>query len=60
MLGGLLDLKELVVSDVMIHRTNMVTIDVDSPPDQIVREVLAAPYTRDSRCGGTTRTTSSA
>jgi Mg2+/Co2+ transporter CorB len=46
MFGGLLDLKDLVVSDVMIHRTNMVAIDVDSPPDQIVREVLAAPYTR--------------
>ncbi len=46
MFGGLLDLKDLVVSDVMIHRTNMVAIDVDNPPDQIVREVLAAPYTR--------------
>jgi Mg2+/Co2+ transporter CorB len=46
MFGGLLDLKDLVVSDVMIHRTNMVAIDVDSPPEQIVREVLAAPYTR--------------
>jgi len=46
MFGGLLDLKDLVVSDVMIHRTNMVAIEVDSPPEQIVREVLAAPYTR--------------
>ncbi len=46
MFGGLLDLKDLVVSDVMIHRTNMVAIDVDSAPEQIVREVLAARYTR--------------
>ncbi len=46
MVGGLLDLKDLVVSDVMIHRTKMVTISADEPPDVIVREALAAPYTR--------------
>jgi Mg2+/Co2+ transporter CorB len=46
MFGGLLDLKDLDVSDVMVHRTNMVAIDTDSPPERIVREVLAAPYTR--------------
>jgi Mg2+/Co2+ transporter CorB len=46
MFGGLLDLKDLDVSDVMVHRTNMVAIDADSPPERIVREVLAAPYTR--------------
>ena len=46
MLGGLLDLKELLVSDVMVHRTRMRTIDSDQAPDVIVREVLASPYTR--------------
>ncbi|MEI8145334.1 MAG: HlyC/CorC family transporter [Alphaproteobacteria bacterium] len=46
MVGGLLDLKDLWVSDVMIHRTKMVTIDAGLPPDQVVRDVLAAPYTR--------------
>jgi len=46
MVGGLLDLKDLVVSDVMVHRTKMVTISADEPPDVIVREALAAPYTR--------------
>ena len=29
MFGGVLDLRELVVSDVMIHRTNMITLDAD-------------------------------
>ena len=29
MLGGVLDLRELVVSDVMIHRTDMITLDAD-------------------------------
>jgi Mg2+/Co2+ transporter CorB len=46
MLGGLLDLRELEVSDVMVHRTEMVTINVDLPPDDLVREVLASEYTR--------------
>ncbi len=46
MLGGLLDLRELEVADVMVHRTRMRTIDADLKPDEIVREVLASPYTR--------------
>jgi Mg2+/Co2+ transporter CorB len=46
MLGGLLDLRELEVSDVMVHRTEMVTINADLPPDDLVREVLASEYTR--------------
>ncbi len=46
MLGGLLDLEELEVSDVMIHRTKMRAIEADLPPGDIVREVLSSPYTR--------------
>jgi len=46
MFGGLLELGELEVSDVMIHRTKMRTIDADLPPAELVREVLASPYTR--------------
>lgn len=46
MLGGLLDLRELGVEDVMIHRTKMRTISIDIGPEAIVSEVLASPYTR--------------
>ena len=46
MLGGLLDLRELQVSDVMIHRTEMTMINADLPPEELVHEVLAAEYTR--------------
>jgi Mg2+/Co2+ transporter CorB len=46
MLGGLLDLRELQVSDVMVHRTEMVLVNADLPPEELVREVLASEYTR--------------
>jgi Mg2+/Co2+ transporter CorB len=46
MFGGLLDLAELEVSDIMVHRTKMRTISADLPPEEIVREVLSSPHTR--------------
>lgn len=46
MFGGLLDLRELQVSDVMVHRTEMVLINADLPSEDLVREVLATEYTR--------------
>lgn len=46
MVSGLLDLSELGVEDVMIHRTKMRSIELEIGPEAIVREVLASPYTR--------------
>jgi Mg2+/Co2+ transporter CorB len=46
MLGGLLDLEDLTVSEVMVHRTKMRTINADLSAQDIVREVLSSPYTR--------------
>ncbi len=46
MFGGVLDLRELAVSDVMIHRTNMVTLDADDSSEDIVNAVIASPVTR--------------
>src|SRR5690606_9794454 len=46
MLGGLLDLENLSVSEVMIHRTKMHTINIELSPQEIVRAVLSSPYTR--------------
>ncbi|HLX97453.1 MAG TPA: HlyC/CorC family transporter [Roseiarcus sp.] len=46
MFGGLLELSEIPVADVMVHRTKMRMIDADLPPDELVREVIASPYTR--------------
>ena len=37
---------ELEVSDVMVHRTEMVTVNADDPAEEIVSAVLKAAYTR--------------
>lgn len=46
MLGGILDLRDLTVSDIMVHRTRMETLDSDSSPANLIEEVLKSPYTR--------------
>jgi Mg2+/Co2+ transporter CorB len=46
MFGGLLDLRDLVVSDVMIHRTEMISVCADLPPKEVTMAVLAEPVTR--------------
>jgi Mg2+/Co2+ transporter CorB len=46
MFGGVLDLRDLAVSDVMIHRTNMITLDADNSPEDVVNAVIASPVTR--------------
>ena len=43
---ALLALRELEVSDVMVHRTNMRSVNADNAPEAIVREVLQSPHTR--------------
>ena len=45
-LGGVLDLGELDVSDVMVHRTSMKTVNADDPIARIIDEILASAYTR--------------
>jgi len=46
MLGGILDLADVEVSDIMTHRKDIVSIDADAPPDQIFERVVTSPYTR--------------
>ncbi|MEZ5925641.1 MAG: HlyC/CorC family transporter [Hyphomicrobiaceae bacterium] len=46
MLGGILDLKELEVADVMVHRLKMETVSADDPPEKVVESALASPHTR--------------
>jgi len=46
MLGGILDLADVEVRDVMTHRKNVQSIDADLPPAQILAQVVASPYSR--------------
>ena len=46
MLSGLLNLREMEVSDVMIHRTKMLTVDVTQPAGKIISELLESGFSR--------------
>lgn len=46
MVGGVLDLRKLEVSDVMIHRTEMITVCADDAPEDVVKAILGLPVTR--------------
>ncbi|MEO3433475.1 HlyC/CorC family transporter [Inquilinus sp. CAU 1745] len=46
MLRSILDLGDVEVSEIMIHRRNVATIDADEPVADIVRAVLESPFTR--------------
>ncbi len=43
---GVLELGELTVEAVMIHRKNLAMVDADNSPEQIVKDVLASGHTR--------------
>ncbi len=44
--GGILDLHELEISDIMIHRTQMLSINGGDSAEAIIRQVTESPYTR--------------
>jgi len=46
MLGGILDLRDLEVADVMVHRKTMQALSLDDEPQTLVEQVLASPFTR--------------
>ncbi len=46
MLGGILDLKDLEVADIMIHRTKMMMIDGADPIASIIQQVFKSGNTR--------------
>ena len=60
MFGGLLDLRDLTVSDVMIHRTEMITVNADDPAEDVVEAVLDAPVHAHAAVARVRRRTSSA
>lgn len=45
-LVGALDLKDMTVEEVMIHRKNIAMIDAEQSADEIIKQALASPHTR--------------
>ena len=43
---GALDLNERTVEEIMLHRSGIEMIDVASPPQDILSQILTSPYTR--------------
>ncbi len=46
MLRSILDLGEVEVGEVMIHRSDVASVNADLPAAEIIGEVVASPYTR--------------
>ena len=46
MVTGVLDLAEVTVEDVMVHRSNMFTVNIDDDPKKIVNSVINSSFTR--------------
>jgi Mg2+/Co2+ transporter CorB len=46
MLGGVLDLGELQVVDIMVHRTKIETVNAADPPQKILDAVVRSQYSR--------------
>jgi Mg2+/Co2+ transporter CorB len=46
MIGGILDLRELQVGDVMLHRTSMESLDADLPRRELLDAVIATHHSR--------------
>ncbi|GAB4136100.1 MAG: HlyC/CorC family transporter [Sphingomonadales bacterium] len=46
MLGGILDLDDVFVEDIMVHRKNVEMIDLDEPAADIIAQIIATPHTR--------------
>jgi Mg2+/Co2+ transporter CorB len=46
MLGGVLDLADLAVSEIMVHRKSMDTLDADLPSRELIRAALDSRHTR--------------
>jgi Mg2+/Co2+ transporter CorB len=46
MLRSVLDLADVTVSEIMIHRQKTVTLDADLPVTEIIEQVASSPYSR--------------
>jgi Mg2+/Co2+ transporter CorB len=43
MVTGILDLSEIAVEDIMVHRSNVFMLNIDDDPEKIVNQVIESP-----------------
>ncbi len=46
MLNSVLDLDEVTVGDIKMHRSKVVSLNIKTPVEEVIRFVMQAPYTR--------------
>ena len=46
MVTGILDLAEISVEDIMVHRSKIYMVNIDSDPREIINQVIESPFTR--------------
>ena len=46
MLGGILDIRNMVTGDIMIHRSKVFAINIDTPNEKLLKTALASNHTR--------------
>lgn len=46
MLGGILDIRNMVIEDIMIHRSKITAINIDNTPEKILKIALASNHSR--------------
>jgi Mg2+/Co2+ transporter CorB len=46
MLHSILELQEVTVGEIMVHRGNVISVNADLPPDKIIVELMDQPHTR--------------
>ena len=46
MVTGILDLAEISVEDIMVHRSKIYMVNIDVDPKEIINQVIESPFTR--------------
>ena len=46
MVTGVLDLSDIAVEDVMVHRSKMFIVNIDDDPKKIIEKIINSPFTR--------------
>jgi len=46
MIGGVIDLDKVTVSEIMVHRKEMESIDIDDDPSEIIDQIISSSHSR--------------